>query len=209
MTGFPTHTRDSLLRTGLAFVLLTALLLVLLFVPAASALPRIGEVEAFWEDSLAIVRPEIIDPLDKSLQRTLQSGVPVQVDIEVRIARTGYVKTEHIAVIIEFDVWTGWYRVTTPLSPFAIEEYSTVERLFEQDLLLLFDEDKIDPDDDWFIKVRAGAKLYDGDESQSSHGVANELSGFTRMIFELFGSGEKRCEWSELVRLPERGSTVE
>ncbi|MCB2210743.1 hypothetical protein KQI52_01370 [bacterium] len=209
MTNNPTHKRVPRYGRGWAAVLLAAVLTVLLLASSASALPRIGEVEAFWEDSLAIVRPEIIDPLDNSLQRTLQSGVPVQVDIEVRIARTGYVKTEHIEVMIEFDVWTGWYRVTTPLSPFAIEEYSTVERLFGQDLLLLFDEDQIDPDDEWFIKVRAGAQLHDGDDTESSHGVADELSGFTRVIFELFGSGEKRCEWSELVRLPERGSNVE
>ncbi|GBE30902.1 MAG TPA: hypothetical protein ENH10_10475 [Bacteroidetes bacterium] len=171
----------------------------------AQSHPRVGIVEAFWEDSLAIIRPEIIDPLDTSLRRTLESGVPVRVDVEIRFSRTGYVKTVSVGIIIEYDVWTGWYRVTTPLSPFAIKEYATVEQLFAQDLLLIFGPDEVDPHTEWFVKVRSGAVIHDGDEETGNqHGVANDLSGVTRLLFQLFDRNKDRGEWSELVKLSKR-----
>lgn len=193
---------DRRLPVGLLF-----LVLLLAATCGSAAEPAITELEAFWEDSLAIVRPGIDSPLDESLRRTLQNGVPVQVDVEVRFTRTGFAKTEVVPVTVEYDVWTGWYRVTTPLSPFAIEKYSTVERLFANDLVLLFKPDQVDPGEDWFIKVRAGSSMLEDNNGESSaHGVGDELSGLSRIIFQLFGTSEERGEWSELVKLPKRGT---
>jgi hypothetical protein len=188
-------------------LLLTAVMLLLQ--NSAYAMPRIGEVEAFWEDSLAIVQPEIRNPLNSSQRRTLETGVAIRVDVEIRFTRTGYVKTTVVGITVEYDVWTGWYRVTTPLSPFAIEEYPTVERLFEQDLLLLFNTEELDPEREWFIKVRAGTELHeDRDDGGSNHGVIGDLSGFTRLLFRMFEKDDDRGEWSDLVKLPKRSEVL-
>ncbi len=208
MKRHKTSTFSLLLRPTAMLVIGVLLIIVAVLLPlnAAYSMPRIGEVEALWEDSLAIVQPEIFNPLNVSQRRTLETGVPIRVDVEIRFTRTGYVKSKVVGITVEYDVWTGWYRVTTPLSPFAIEEYSTVERLFAQDLLLLFDTSELDPERRWYIKVRAGTELHeDGVESESDRGVLGDLSGFTRLLFKLFEKDADRCEWSELVKLPERG----
>lgn len=181
--------------------------LVLALALPAPAAPRVGSVEAFWEDSLAVIQPEIRDPLDASMRRTLRSGVPVVVELEVRFVRTGYAFSERVPVRVEYDVWTGWYHVHTPLSPLAIDEYSTVLRLFERDLVLPFPERDVEPDRAWFVKVRAGARIAetDADGGDPASGVEEELTGFARLLFRLFGAGSEMGEWSDLVKLPERG----
>jgi hypothetical protein len=204
------HSASILIRRWrLVSICISIFVLVLISNNRVQAMPRIGEVEAFWEDSLAIIRPEISDPLTISQLRTLETGVPIRVEVEVRFTRTGYVKKEVVNVTVEYDVWTGWYRVTTPLSPFAIQDYSTVERLFQHDMLLLFNADDLDPDTPWFVKVRAGADTHEEDEDEDSdRGVANDLTGFTRLLFKFFDNKEDRGEWSELVKLPERDEAL-
>lgn len=188
---------------------LTGLLLVLAVLAGqpqdATAQPSVGTVDASWEDSLAVILPEVLDPISPSLRQTLRSGVPLIIELELRFARTGFVRTETVPVKVEYDVWTGWYRVHTPLSPLAIEQYSTLERLFERDMALIFDTSQIDPDEDWYVKVRVGTRMddNDGDEGQRS-GVEDDLPGITRFLFSLFGRKHEMSEWSELVKLPRR-----
>lgn len=197
-----TRTRPPWSRWTLAFLGVVLLLTVLPHPGHAD--PRVASVEAAWEDSLAVLLPEVLDPITPSLRQTLRSGVPIVIDLEVRFTRTGFVTTEHVSVKVEYDVWTGWYRVHTPLSPFAIETFSTVELLFQRDLVLLFDEEVIDPEEDWFVKVRAGASMIEEHGAGSRSGVEDDLSGLSRLIFRLFGNDPAMGEWSDLVKLPRR-----
>lgn len=166
----------------------------------------VEDVDVFWEDSLIIVQPEIHHPFTDKTLETLQSGVNVALDVEIQFIRTGYVKREFIRVPVQYNVFTDRYRVTTPISPLAVNDYTTVLTLFKNDLIFIIDEKDLPKKGEWFVKVRAGERiLLEGDDgAESISKIEDDLSGIAAWFFKRGKEKDKYCEWSRLASLPEK-----
>ncbi|HEB84019.1 MAG TPA: hypothetical protein ENI92_03360 [Bacteroidetes bacterium] len=179
------------------------LALLALMPESAPAQIHVGKVEAWWEDTLAVIRPEILEPFSEPTRLTLQSGLPVAVDIEVRLFRTGYAKTIRRRIEVQYNVWQDRYRVITPIGPLAVKDYPTVLTLFRRDLILTLPRRELPGDSPWFLKVRVGERrvLGKGDDDRLS-AMERELSGLVGWLFRRGRAKESYTDWSRLAELP-------
>lgn len=195
-------------KTGLFLGLI--LLLAVGWPSHALAQIHIGTIEAQWEDTLAVVHPEILDPFSKETRQTLNSGMPVAVDVEVQFIRTGFVKRLFKRIVVEYNVWTDRYRVITPIGPLAINDYETVLKLFRRDLILTISDQDLPSDTEWFVKVRAGERRVLRDEDLRSDALSrieDDLPGIAGWLFRRGHPKETFCDWSILQKLPMKSST--
>ncbi len=171
----------------------------------AQAKMRIEKVAAFWEDSLAIVQPTIESPLSPTYTKALRTGVSIRYDFEMQLFRTGFSKTIHQEVTVEYNVWTDRYRVVAPIGRLAIESLSTVEKYFRDGLILILHPSDIPREEAWFVRVRVEAYpvtvTEDGSEEVGS--LERELQGITGWLFRRGRSKTEKSGWSKTTRLPE------
>ncbi|MFH0883850.1 MAG: hypothetical protein V2A56_12745 [bacterium] len=166
----------------------------------------IAGVEAFWEDSLAIIHPKIESPLSTVHVRTLQTGVPIRFDFQIQLFRTGFSKTIHQEVTVEYNVWTDRYRVLAPIGALAIKSLATVDKLFRNDLILILHPADIPRNEEWFVRVQVEAYpvnvAEDGTKQVGS--LERELQGLTGWLFRRGRSRTEKSKWSTTAKLPER-----
>jgi len=173
----------------------------------ASAQIRIGKVDAAWEDSVAVVRAEVLSPFSKETRQTLESGLPVALDLEVQFIRTGYVKRAIDRIVIEYNVWNGIYRVHTPIGPLAIKDYTTLMGYIRNDLIVTINAQELAGEFEWLVKVRAGERRVLRDEDMRTDALSrieDELPGIAGWLFRQGRSKETFSDWSALVKLPKR-----
>ena len=184
------------------------LLLILLSLPSqVTAQIRVNNLTLLWEDSLAVIQPEIIDPFSQETKQTLESGMPVAVDVEIQFIRTGYVKHVFKRVIVQYNVWTDVYRVVTPIGPLAINSYPTVLGLFKNDLIITLNESELESNAEWLVKVRAGERRVLRDEDMRSDAISrieDDLPGIAGWLFRRGRPKETFSEWSALKKLPKQ-----
>jgi hypothetical protein len=178
--------------------------LILLFSSQTFAEVQILNLEVLREDSLIVIRPEIIDPFSAETQQTLQSGIPVAVDLDVQFIRTGYVKHLDFTVKVEYNVWSDLYRITTPIGPLAIKDYNTLISFFKNDLILTTLADNLPGNTSWLVKVRAGDRrvLVVEDSGDAVQKIEKELSGIAKWLFKRGKKKNTFGEWSSLKQLP-------
>ncbi|MCB2198188.1 hypothetical protein KQI63_02225 [bacterium] len=168
----------------------------------------VTSLSVLWEDSLAVVQPVINDPFSKETRQTLESGMPVAVDVEVQFIRTGYVKRLFKRVVVKYNVWTERYRVLTPIGPLAIKDYETVLNLFHNNLIITMHERELDPTEQWFVKVRVGERRVLRDEDLRSDALSrieDDLPGIAGWLFRQGRPRETYSDWSPLAMLGSRG----
>ncbi len=179
--------------------------MLIIFSPTVQAEIRVGDVEAYWEDSIAVVRPEIIDPFSEKTRQALISGLPVEVELNLQLIRTGYVKHLFYRVVIEYNVWQDRYRVHTPLGPLAVDDYQTVLTLFRNDLVVPIHAADLPGDGPWLVKARAADQpiQVEGDAGTVNR-IERELSGIAAWLFRSSRPRKAFSKWSSLVQLPKR-----
>jgi hypothetical protein len=187
---------------------LTGFCLLILCVPQQilAAEPIIVEsVDAYWEDSLAVLNAHVLDPLSPELQDALRSGVKIQFDFNVYLSQTGYVKRLDDRIQLEYDVWSDRYRVVTPIGRLAINDYRTVLKFFRDDLILLVHKRDLPREGAWFVKVRVEAFPVRSEEGAEAGSLERELRGLTGWLFRRGQSMSRKSDWSILSRLPDPG----
>ncbi|MDP8208851.1 MAG: hypothetical protein P9L92_19465 [Candidatus Electryonea clarkiae] len=186
---------------------LIVFLIIIIFISSSGpviANPKIVSVETFWEDSLAVVRPEIIEPFREEIWRALLSGLPIAIDFEIRISRIGYVKRQSYQVIVQHEVWENRFRVVAPVGTITIIDYNALEHYFKNNLGLYVDAHDLPYIGYWFVKVRVGEGRVIRDKGlKQSHGIEPELIGLTAWLFKWGKPKANYSDWSELVRLPD------
>lgn len=166
--------------------------------------PIIGTVEAFWEDSLAVIRPEINDPFRQEIWDALLSGLNIVIDLELQMIRIGYVKRESYKIVVEHDVWKNQFRVTAPVGTFVINDYSALEHYFKHNLGLFVNAGDLPYYGSWLIKVRVGeGRILHNNSKLGSNRVEAELKGIAAWLFKWTKPKTNFSEWSPLVRLPD------
>ena len=190
------------------FGLILGILMLLSTSSFSSAQVTVSNLSVLWEDSLAVVQPVIMNPFSAETRQTLESGMPVAVDVEIQFIRTGYVKRLFKRVVVKYNVWTEKYRVLTPIGPLAIRDYETVLNLFHNDLIITMSERDLDPSEEWFVKVRAGERRVLRDEDLRSDALSrieDDLPGIAGWLFRQGRPRETYSDWSPLAKLGSRG----
>ncbi len=186
------------IRTAVIFMLL-------MFSSTAIAEVQILNLEVLREDSLIVIRPEILEPFSAETQQTLQSGIPVAVDLDVQFIRTGYVKHLDFTIKVEYNVWSDVYRVTTPIGPLAINDYNTLLAFFRNDLILTTLADNLPGNTAWLVKVRAGDRrvlIKEDNSGDAVQKIEKELSGVAKWLFKRGKKKDTFGDWSSLKQLP-------
>jgi hypothetical protein len=165
---------------------------------------EVRELEAFWEDSVAVIHPRVYAPFSTESSQALHSGLPVAIDLDVRLTRVGFVKRLDFRIEVWYNVWKDRYRVITPIGPLAMEEYYTLLKYFREDLVIPLPRDTIPAQKAWFVRVRAC------DRGVLPEAMEDEMGGEMKgLIGWLFNLGERGnySEWSDRTRLePPEGS---
>jgi len=184
--------------------ILSGTLFLLLFFPALSfGELSINKLETVWEDSIAVIRPEINNPFSNDAIQTLQSGLTVGIKVELQFIRTGYVKRFFFVVPVQYNVWTDKYRVVTPIGPLSVNDFETVLTLFKNDLIFVISENDLPHKGPWYVKIRAGERLALVDAEKSSvKRIEDELSGIAGWFFKKGKPKETFSDWSKLMQLP-------
>lgn len=196
--------RNRLFAAGLVLAVL------FLLAPVKSAFAqediKITGIEAFWEDSLAVIHPKVEFALSPIHTHTLQTGVPIRYDFQIQLFRTGFSKTIHQEVTVEYNVWTDGYRVLAPIGALSIKGLPTVQRLFENDMILILHPADIPRNEEWFVRVQVEAypvnMAEDGTEQSGS--LERELQGLTGWLFRRGHTRTEKSKWSSTTKLPVR-----
>lgn len=200
------------IKTALRSISMIVLVLPLLLAPT-SVLGQeqidISSIEAFWEDSLAVLHLQVENPLTPELREALESGVQIQYDFDVYLTRTGYVKRLDEQMKLEYNVWSDRYRIFTPIGPLSINSFPTLMKLFRDDLILILHERDLPQVGAWFVKVRVEAYPIEAEEGEREiGGLERELRGLTGWLFRQGPQYSTESDWSTLTKLPEPPATV-
>lgn len=192
---------------SMLYGLISGLMLLITLSTPAHAQISVNSLTVLWEDTLAVVQPVINDPFSPETRQTLESGMPVAVDVEIQFIRTGYVKRLFKRVVVKYNVWTERYRVLTPIGPLAIRDYETVLNLFHNNLIITLHEQELDPAEQWFVKVRVGERRVLRDEDLRSDALSrieDDLPGIAGWLFRQGRPRETYSDWSPLAKLGSR-----
>ncbi len=190
----------------LLLILIAATLLFLtpLHMLIAAGGPELGPPKPFWSDSLLVIQLAIEKPFSEETIHTLQSGLPVLLELEMRLLRTGFVKEFNYPVKVEYNVWTDVYRVHSPAGPLAMQELRTVLRFFERDFSIFLPRHELGSEERWLFKLRAGERriLQMGEGEDALGRIEEELSGVASWLFRRRENRPSWTPWTTLMPVP-------
>ncbi len=188
------------IRGRFAGLFLSGMVLVCLLLPWSSqAQPEIRALEAYWADGLAIVHPEIHNPMSKEGRETLMAGNPVgyRVQMEVR-GKDGTVDVEQ-DFRIEYNIWEGRFRVYTPQGAVVMTSGEALTRFFRDDFTLLLGADDIPRQGPWKINCRIGENLHPRREGENT--IERELNWLAAWLYRRGRTNVLYSDWSETTTL--------
>ncbi len=188
-------------RKNRAYAPLLAFLLVLtVFSFPGRAEIEVRNIEAGWEDSLAVVQLSLLEPFSEASQEALHTGLPIALDVELRISKLGYVRRAAFRIEVWYNVWRDQYRIITPLGPIAVEEYETLLKFFRDSFVIPLTLEDLPGNGPWYIRARASDQ---GVLEQARElNIDTELNGITGWLFRQSRESNSYSEWTARTRLP-------
>lgn len=178
----------------------TTLLFTLLVGAAiATASPRIGYVDTFWKDSIAVIQTQVIDPFREETWNALLSGLPVVLDLEIQVANDDYIQEGSFAVRIKHDVWENSFHVHTPQGRKMISNYPSLIRFFDREFSVFLERGELPQPGPWRVRVRVGeGRILE----KERHGIESRLSGIAGRLFRWVKPPLEFSRWSPYIDLP-------
>ncbi|MBZ0265637.1 hypothetical protein K8I28_13315 [bacterium] len=192
------------MRISHIFLGLTLFLLAFFASPSTGkAELRVGDIHAFWDGPFAVIQPEIFEPFTPETRKTLHSGMPVGIQIELKLVRTGFVKEKEVRVKVQYNIWNEKFIVITEHTSVPFNSYGEVLNYFENDFRILIAFDEFPKRGEWLIRMRAGERRVfdDEDKSKPIESIEQDLRGIARWLFKRGATEDSYCDWSDYIKL--------
>lgn len=182
---------------GLFFILLIANTIV------SYAEPNVHSLAAVTKGDSVFIKLSVDSPFSQETRETLDSGLPVAIDVQIQFIRTGFVKRNAVRIKILHNVWNNSYAISVNENVVVYNSYRQILSALDSGIWFHIISNEYHIGNKWLIKVRAGERRILKENDDLDIDIGEELGGIAGW---LFNRGRKEIEfsdWTPLVKVIE------